>query len=117
MKYILFVLASFTVSLAAASTSTRLSCNVVRLTETSVYTVVDVNLNCAASDTMRVSTLDYGIVAFECARVGNQVDVLVHLPVKGVVLSSGRSVAVAAGSGFSSYYATVDDVVMVNCRN
>lgn len=117
MKKVIFVLASFAVSFASAATSTQLACNVVRLTETTAYTVVDVNLNCETKNSMRVSTLEYGIVAFECERAGNEIGVLVHLPVKNVTFSSGRAVSVEANSSFSSYYATVDDTLMINCRN
>lgn len=118
MKTMIFTLVAFAASFAAASTSTQLSCNVVRLTDAKVYTVVDATLNCTQQDVKLISTLEYGIVSFACERVGSEIAVSVRLPNKDVTLSSGRTLSVAAEpSSFSSYYATVDDALMISCRN
>ncbi|MBS1972374.1 MAG: hypothetical protein JSU04_18860 [Bdellovibrionales bacterium] len=119
MKKMIFVLASLAASYASAFTSqpTLVACNFVQLTDAGARSVAAVTLNCEQKDFKVLGTKDFGVVAFTCENTAGRIGVSVRLPLTDVTLSSGRSLPATEASEFSTYYATVDEALMVSCRN
>lgn len=118
MKKLVFVLASFAASFASALTTnpTSVTCKVIVLTDAGARPVASTTLNCADND-FKVLGSGSGVVAFACENVGAKIDLSIRLPVMDQTLTAGRTLPATEASEFTSYYATLDDVFAINCRN
>jgi len=113
-KSVLFALAmTLTSALASATT---VNCSLVRLTDNGGVLLASTAMNCSFKE-FKSQNSSVGRVSFACTNDGKDIRVVARNEQTGETLSSGRTLSAQGSSQFATYYATVNDSLMVSCQN